>query len=167
MLPLLFPQVRSNPLYTSMILAWSTTEVIRYSYYACNLLGSEPYFLLYLRYTTFYVLYPLGASSEAFLIYATLPSSSPLPGWQSWLHGMWKPIDYGRALLFGIWWPGTWLRTLLLYIQLNLCWNRPICYVYLHDRSTPQGHRRWRELQTQKQRRKNQLIYVTVDTTYT
>lgn len=82
------------------------TEVIRYSFYACNLLGFEPYILLYLRYTTFYVLYPVGASSEAFLIFATLPKSSPIPGWQAWVQGMWKPADYFRTLLFCIWWPG-------------------------------------------------------------
>ena len=40
-----------------MILSWSITEVIRYVYYALNLLGREPYALLYIRYTTFYVLY--------------------------------------------------------------------------------------------------------------
>ncbi|KAF5389391.1 hypothetical protein D9757_004281 [Collybiopsis confluens] len=79
-----FASVRSNPLYTSMVFAWSLTEVIRYSYYAANLLGLEPAVLLYLRYTTFYLLYPLGASSEAFLIYATLPATSPIPSWSSW-----------------------------------------------------------------------------------
>ena len=89
-----------------MVFAWSLTEVIRYSFYAFNLVGKNPYVLLYLRYTTFYILYPLGASSEAFLIYATLPKSSPVPGWLSWLQGMWKPADYIRATLFGIWWPG-------------------------------------------------------------
>jgi very-long-chain (3R)-3-hydroxyacyl-CoA dehydratase len=89
-----------------MILAWSATEVIRYSFYACTLAGYEPQFLLYLRYTTFYVLYPIGAGSEASLIYATLPSSSPMPSWQSWVQGMWKPTDYVRAMLFMIWWPG-------------------------------------------------------------
>ena len=99
-------QVRSNPLYTSMVLAWSTTEIVRYSFYAFNLLGKNPYALLWLRYTAFYVLYPLGAGSEAFLIYATLPSSSPIPGWQAWLRGMWKPTDYIRGILFLIWWPG-------------------------------------------------------------
>jgi very-long-chain (3R)-3-hydroxyacyl-CoA dehydratase len=98
-------QVHTNPLFTSMVLAWSITEIIRYSFYACNLLGLEPHFLLYLRYTTFYVLYPVGASSEAFLIYSTLPESSPIPGWRAWIQGMWKPADYFRALLFGIWWP--------------------------------------------------------------
>ncbi|KAJ3827979.1 PTPLA-domain-containing protein [Lentinula raphanica] len=104
-----FASVRSNPLYTSMVFAWSLTEVIRYSFYACNLGGYEPYLLLYLRYTTFYVLYPLGASSEAFLIYATLPSTSPIPSWSSWIMGMWKPSDYIRATLFLIWWPGLYI----------------------------------------------------------
>ncbi|KAF8161009.1 protein tyrosine phosphatase [Crassisporium funariophilum] len=104
-----FPAVRSNPLYASMVLAWSATEVIRYSFYAFNLIGQNPAILLYLRYTTFYLLYPLGAGSEAFLIYATLPASSPIPGWQSWLQGMWKPTDYIRAGLFAIWWPGLYV----------------------------------------------------------
>lgn len=87
-----------------MVLAWSVTEIIRYSFYACNLLGKNPYVLLYLRYTTFYILYPLGASSEAFLTYATLPASSPVQGWR--FAGTWKLTDYARAILFSIWWPG-------------------------------------------------------------
>ena len=101
-----FVQVRTNPLFASMVLAWSMTEIIRYAFYACNLLGFQPYVLLYLRYTTFYILYPVGAFSEAFLIYATLPKSSPLPGWQARVQEMWKPTDYFRALMFCIWWPG-------------------------------------------------------------
>ncbi|THU95362.1 PTPLA-domain-containing protein [Dendrothele bispora CBS 962.96] len=104
-----FEATRSNPLYTSMVFAWSFTEVIRYSFYASNLLGYEPPVLLHLRYTTFYVLYPLGAGSEAFLIYSTLPSSSPVPSWSSWIQGMWKPTDYIRAGLFAIWWPGLYI----------------------------------------------------------
>lgn len=89
-----------------MVFAWSLTEVIRYSFYAANLLGHEPYALLYLRYTTFYVLYPLGAASEAFVNYSTLPASSPIPSLGSWLRGMWTPADYVRGALFLIWWPG-------------------------------------------------------------
>jgi len=103
-----FDTVRTNPLYTSMVFAWSATEVVRYAFYACNLLGYEPYVLLYLRYTMFYVLYPLGAFSEAFLIYATLPSSYPGSNWQSWFRGKWGPTDYGRAVMFVAWWPGLW-----------------------------------------------------------
>jgi len=77
-----------------MLLAWSTTEVIRYSFYAFTLLGHVPYQLLWLRYTTFYLLYPIGAASEALGAYATLPVSSE-----------WNTFDYIRALLFMTWWP--------------------------------------------------------------
>ena len=107
-----FPGVRSNPFFTSMILAWSITEVIRYSFYAFNLLGSEPYLLLYLRYTTFYILYPVGASSEAFVNYATLPSVSPLVAPEAW-----GPTDYFRAAMFAIWWPGLYVMYTYMIAQ--------------------------------------------------
>jgi very-long-chain (3R)-3-hydroxyacyl-CoA dehydratase len=46
----LFPNsVRDCPAYPVMIAAWSITEVIRYSFYAWNLLDDVPYFLLWLR----------------------------------------------------------------------------------------------------------------------
>ncbi|KAK0485715.1 PTPLA-domain-containing protein [Armillaria novae-zelandiae] len=112
-----FPPVCSNPLYTTMVFAWSVTEVVRYSFYAATLLGHEPKQLLYLRYTLFYVLYPLGASSEAFLNYATLPTSSPVPSWLSWAQGMWKPTDYIRGLLFLIWWPGLYVMYTHMIVQ--------------------------------------------------
>lgn len=84
-----------------MILSWSLTEVIRYAFYAFSLLGSEPpHLLTYLRYTTFYVLYPLGAGSEAFLIFATVPS------WELFKTGTVSLWDVARAVLFLIWWPG-------------------------------------------------------------
>lgn len=84
-----------------MILSWSITEVIRYVFYALNLLGHEPYSLLWTRYTTFYVLYLTGASSEAFLMFSTLPNTArtPLVAWS--LH------DWFRLALFFTWWPGT------------------------------------------------------------
>lgn len=99
-----FPGVRASSLFTLMILAWSITEVVRYSFYACSLLGWDPYALLFLRYTTFYVLYPLGASSEAFLIFATLPTIYPFFALR-----LWNIMDYMRALLFVIWWPGLYM----------------------------------------------------------
>lgn len=81
-----------------MVLSWSITEVIRYEFYACNLLGSEPYPLLWLRYTTFYVLYPTGAGSEAALVFSTLPSFSNLSSWGA--------MDIVRGVQFCVWWPG-------------------------------------------------------------
>jgi very-long-chain (3R)-3-hydroxyacyl-CoA dehydratase len=85
-----------------MLLAWSSTEVIRYLFYAFSLAGAEPPLLQWLRYTTFYVLYPLGAGSEAFLTYASLPTD-PLRG-----EGMdgYSAYDYLRLAFFFIWWPG-------------------------------------------------------------
>ena len=82
-----------------MILFWALTEVVRHLFHAYRLVGIYFPALVYLRYTTFYILYPTGGSSGAFLIYAALPR------WQFWLHGMWKPADYVRVGLFIIWWP--------------------------------------------------------------
>ncbi|KAJ6586858.1 PTPLA-domain-containing protein [Mycena vulgaris] len=98
-----FDVARTNPLYTSAVLAWSLTEVVRYSFYASSLLGYEPPILLYLRYTMFYVLYPVGAGSEAFLSYATLPFPSGIPSLKSFLG--WSAPEYARAGLFLVWWP--------------------------------------------------------------
>jgi very-long-chain (3R)-3-hydroxyacyl-CoA dehydratase len=90
-------QTHYHPAYASMVLSWSITEVIRYVFYACTLVGSEPYPLLWLRYTTFYLLYPTGASSEAALIFSTLPPFSNLSAW-----GL---TDVFRLAMFCIWWP--------------------------------------------------------------
>lgn len=89
-----------------MVFAWSATELIRYPFYAFNLVNMNPYILLWLRYTTFYILYPVGAISEAGLIFAVLPLSPLLPSWKSVFTGIWTTADYVRGFLFLIWWPG-------------------------------------------------------------
>ncbi|CAK9190342.1 unnamed protein product [Sphagnum troendelagicum] len=69
-----FPQVQEHWLVTSLVLSWSITEVIRYSFFALKeTFGYTPRFLLWLRYTTFFVLYPTGICSEAGLVFVTLP----------------------------------------------------------------------------------------------
>ncbi|KAI1505429.1 tyrosine phosphatase-like protein [Biscogniauxia marginata] len=65
----LFPSLAASPAYSSMLGAWATTEVIRYSYFALGLSGWQPAALHWLRYHAFFVLYPVGISSEAWLIY--------------------------------------------------------------------------------------------------
>ena len=40
-----------NPAYSSMLIAWSVTEVIRYSYFVCLLTGRVPEALTWLRYS--------------------------------------------------------------------------------------------------------------------
>ena len=72
-------QTHNSPLFATMLLAWSLTEVIRYSFYFFSLLNISIPILNWLRYTTFYALYPLGASSEAFIAFSTLPPFSNLP----------------------------------------------------------------------------------------
>ncbi|KAK9455110.1 tyrosine phosphatase-like protein [Dipodascopsis uninucleata] len=67
--------------YSTMLISWSITEVIRYSYYAYNLNSAVPSWLIWLRYNTFFVLYPTGVASELLVIYASLDdakSMSPL-----------------------------------------------------------------------------------------
>ncbi|KAF8210168.1 PTPLA-domain-containing protein [Mycena galopus ATCC 62051] len=110
-----FDVARTSPLYTSCVLAWSITEVVRYSFYASSLLGYESPVLLYLRYTLFYVLYPVGAGSEAFLAYSTLPFPSGIPTLKSFLG--WSVPEYARAALFLVWWPSLYQLYTYMIVQ--------------------------------------------------
>jgi very-long-chain (3R)-3-hydroxyacyl-CoA dehydratase len=70
-----FPFVARNAGYSSMLFAWGVTEVVRYGFFVFTLSGYSPGILSWLRYNTFLVLYPLGAGSEAWLVYlATGPA---------------------------------------------------------------------------------------------
>jgi very-long-chain (3R)-3-hydroxyacyl-CoA dehydratase len=60
-------------LYT-LLAAWGASELVRYGFFAAQELGLSLYPLLWLRYTAFYVLYPLGVSSELALAYLALPT---------------------------------------------------------------------------------------------
>jgi hypothetical protein len=97
----LFPATTaSSPAYSTMLIAWSITEVIRYSYFAINLsFGGVPGFMTWLRYNTFFVLYPLGISSECWLVWKAIePAKSYNEAWQ-WVL---------RAILF-IYVPGAYI----------------------------------------------------------
>lgn len=61
-----------------MLLAWSITEVIRYSYFVVNIAGFDVPTLTWLRFSTFYVLYPPGILSEAFLAYKAIGPAAAL-----------------------------------------------------------------------------------------
>ncbi|KAI9336750.1 protein tyrosine phosphatase [Obelidium mucronatum] len=66
-----FKTINSSWAYSTMTFAWSVSEIIRYGYYALNLMGSDSdyfWFLTFCRYHFFYVLYPLGAYSEYVLL---------------------------------------------------------------------------------------------------
>ncbi|KAL6613363.1 Ptplb-like protein [Neocallimastix californiae] len=68
------PKTYQSPFLTSMVIAWSVTEVIRYLYYALNIFKIQIKLLTWIRYTFFYILYPIGASSECVLIYTSIPA---------------------------------------------------------------------------------------------
>ncbi|KAL8279593.1 hypothetical protein RQP46_007906 [Phenoliferia psychrophenolica] len=76
----LFPQVGHSPIYATMVLAWSVTEIVRYSFYATGLMGVKVGLLEVARYNTFYALYPLGAGSEAWLILKSAPYAEAMFG---------------------------------------------------------------------------------------
>jgi very-long-chain (3R)-3-hydroxyacyl-CoA dehydratase len=91
-------QVQTSPIFSTMVFAWCIAEIVRYSTYVLALYNIKLYPLEWLRYTLFYVLYPLGAGSEAYLIYSSIP---------------WAKYRYGKLgmqvtmVLFLIWPPGT------------------------------------------------------------
>ncbi|OJA15406.1 COP9 signalosome subunit CSN2 [Rhizopogon vesiculosus] len=99
-----FPYTHSSPLYTTMILAWALTEVPRYTYYTLSLVGcGMPTWFSWIRYSTFYVLYPIGAGSEALVMLSTIPEWS-VGRWMAW--GL---EDWVKAGLVAIWAPGLWV----------------------------------------------------------
>lgn len=99
-----YSQAWSSPFYATMVLAWAITECVRYPFYANQLLDQEGPAMLWARYTFFYVLYPIGAGSEAMCILATLPNSLPFNK-----PGAWDLRAYVFAGLFVIWWPGLYV----------------------------------------------------------
>ncbi|XP_022896005.1 very-long-chain (3R)-3-hydroxyacyl-CoA dehydratase PASTICCINO 2A-like [Olea europaea var. sylvestris] len=69
-----FPELRTHFFVSSLVISWSITEIIRYSFFGLKeAFGSAPSWLLWLRYSTFLILYPTGISSEVGLTYIALP----------------------------------------------------------------------------------------------
>jgi very-long-chain (3R)-3-hydroxyacyl-CoA dehydratase len=67
-----FVAARQSPFFTLMLVAWSVTEVIRYTFYALELLEMQIYLITWMRYTLFYVLYPTGVTGELVSLYLAL-----------------------------------------------------------------------------------------------
>ncbi|KAK4217910.1 tyrosine phosphatase-like protein [Rhypophila decipiens] len=79
-----FPQLNASTWYSSMLIAWATTEVIRYTYFALKQFGegAVPYALHWLRYSAFLILYPIGISSEVAMMVKALVG--PAAGFANW-----------------------------------------------------------------------------------
>jgi len=79
-----FQNAQVSPAYNTMLLAWTISEIVRYSYYAMGILDVKLYALTWMRYTFFIVLYPVGVASELAVLYAALPQvkASPLMSYE-------------------------------------------------------------------------------------
>ncbi|CAN8101913.1 unnamed protein product [Discula destructiva] len=68
-----YPSAAWSAFYTFMLLAWSAADVIRHLYFATRLVGGHQYSrLTWLRYSAFYVLYPVGIVSEMAVVYLAI-----------------------------------------------------------------------------------------------
>eukprot|EP00249_Psilotum_nudum_P036877 c8938_g1_i2 orf=363-1034(-) len=113
-----FPETRTHLLVTSLIFSWSITELIRYSFFGLKeTIGSTPSWLHWLRYTTFYFLYPTGISSEVGLIYVALPY---IKGSDKYCIRMPNILNFGFDYYFAT------LATLAIYVP-----GSPYMYTYM------------------------------------
>jgi hypothetical protein len=72
-----YPLIAASPAYSSMLLAWSVTEVVRYLFFALSLgTGAEPSPLRWMRYSGFFVLYPVGISSELWELFTVAQAAA-------------------------------------------------------------------------------------------
>lgn len=55
------------------LMAWIPTEIVRYSFYAANILDVNVSIIVWLRYSMFIILYPIGITGELLCMYSSLP----------------------------------------------------------------------------------------------
>lgn len=84
-----------------MLLAWGAADTIRYLYYATTLAGYPSQALVWLRYSAFYVLYPIGGASEVAVVYLAIVDA--------WTSGH-KGHAYGYMAAATLYIPGELLR---------------------------------------------------------
>ncbi|KGN56303.1 very-long-chain (3R)-3-hydroxyacyl-CoA dehydratase PASTICCINO 2A [Cucumis sativus] len=106
-----FPEVRNHILVTSLVISWSITEIIRYAFYGMKeTFGFAPSLLIWLRYSTFLLLYVTGISSEIGLIYLALPYMKESGKYSYRMPNKWNfSFDYFYAaiLVLAIYAPGS------------------------------------------------------------
>jgi len=116
-----FPSLAGSPGYSSMLIAWSVTEVIRYSYFTLTLSGYSPGILSWLRYNTFFVLYPLGVSSECWLVFSAI---APGKEWR-------QEFSWALQLILLIYVPGKSLMVLSQVVGVDKF--RFLHLIHAHD----------------------------------
>lgn len=89
--------------FAGIVMAWGVTECIRYGFFVWKegVNPRVPGWLNWLRYNTFFVLYPLGISSECWLIYLALqPASAASSGYDIFLKAMLLVYIPGSYILY-------------------------------------------------------------------
>lgn len=106
---ILFPieDAQTNIGFPMLLLAWSITEIIRYSNYALATYNQAPYFLVWLRYTLFTVLYPLGVSGELLCMYWAVEELKRTKQWTIEFPNKWNVMFYFHHYI---------IFTMILYI---------------------------------------------------
>ena len=128
-----FPQVAASPAYASMLVAWSVTEVIRYTYFGFNVAASPPDFLVWLRYNTFFVLYPLGILSEVWLILAATGPAGEV----------WFAYEWALYAVLAVYVPGEFRPAFVSWGVVgmrSLTGFRVVCAVHAHDQAAEEGY---------------------------
>lgn len=103
------PTGKVSPGLPLAILAWSITEIIRYGYYALNLVDAVPQVLIFLRYTTFIALYPIGVTGELLCFYW---AQSHVAETKQWSVEMPNKYNFTFSYFYLLW------MVMLLYIPL-------------------------------------------------
>lgn len=106
-----FPETRTHILVSSLVISWSITEIIRYSFFGVKeAFGSAPSWLLWLRYSTFLLLYPTGITSEVGLTYIALPYMKESEKYCIRMPNKWNfsfDYSYFAILILGFYVPGS------------------------------------------------------------
>ncbi|KAL6517312.1 Very-long-chain (3R)-3-hydroxyacyl-CoA dehydratase PASTICCINO 2 [Orobanche minor] len=106
-----FPEIRDHFFVVCLVISWSVTEIIRYSFFGVKeTFGFAPPWLLWLRYSTFLLLYPAGITSEVGLIYNALPYLRNSGKYSIRMPNNWNfSIDhyYNAILVLGFYVPGS------------------------------------------------------------
>ncbi|KAK6136735.1 hypothetical protein DH2020_006804 [Rehmannia glutinosa] len=106
-----FPEIRTHFFVGSLVISWSITEIIRYSFFGFKeAFGFAPSWLLWLRYSTFLLLYPAGITSEVGLIYNALPYLRESGKYSIRMPNKWNfsfDYYYNALLILGFYVPGS------------------------------------------------------------
>ncbi|KAL5165787.1 Very-long-chain (3R)-3-hydroxyacyl-CoA dehydratase PASTICCINO 2A [Glycine soja] len=117
------PQISSR-LFLVWGILWSFPEIIRYSFFGFKeTFGFTPSWLLWLRYSSFLVLYPTGISSEVGLIYIALPFIKASGKYCIRMPNKWNSsFDYFYAAIvaMGIYVPGMSKTSFSLLTMMSL-----------------------------------------------